>query len=130
MYRAETHKIEVTAEPIYLADQSAPQQGRWFWAYTITITNHSAETVQLISRHWRITDGKGRLHEVRGEGVIGEQPLIEPGGSFSYTSGCPLETPEGIMVGDYAMVKPDGEMISVAIPAFSLDSQTTKRVLH
>ena len=130
MYRAETHGIEVTAEPVYLADQSAPQQGRWFWAYTITITNHSDEPVQLLSRHWRITDGHGRLHEVRGEGVIGEQPLIEPGGSFSYTSGCPLETPEGIMVGDYAMVKTDGEMISVAIPAFSLDSQTTKRVLH
>ena len=130
MYRAETHGIEVTAEPFYLADQSAPQQGRWFWAYTITITNHSDEPVQLLSRHWRITDGHGRLHEVRGEGVIGEQPLIEPGGSFSYTSGCPLETPEGIMVGDFAMVKPDGEMISVAIPAFSLDSQTTKRVLH
>ncbi len=130
MYRAKTHGIEVTAEPIYLADQSAPQQGRWFWAYTITITNHSDEAVQLLSRHWRITDGKGRVHEVRGEGVIGEQPLIEAGGSFSYTSGCPLETPEGIMVGDYAMVKPDGEMISVAIPAFSLDSQTTKRVLH
>ncbi len=130
MYRAKTHGIEITAEPIYLADQSAPQQGRWFWAYTITITNHSDEPVQLLSRHWRITDGHGRLHEVRGEGVIGEQPLIEPGGSFSYTSGCPLETPEGIMVGDYTMVKPNGEMISVAIPAFSLDIQTTKRVLH
>ena len=130
MYRAKTHGIEITAEPIYLADQSAPQQGRWFWAYTITIINHSGEAVQLISRHWRITDGHGRLHEVRGEGVIGEQPLIEPGGSFSYTSGCPLETPEGIMVGDYTMVKPNGEMISVAIPTFSLDSQTTKRVLH
>lgn len=130
MYRAVTHDIEITAEPVYLDEQSAPQQGRWFWAYTITITNHGTERVQLISRHWRITDGHGRVHEVRGEGVIGEQPLIEPGSSFSYTSGCPLQTPEGIMVGDYTMVKPDGEMISVAIPAFSLDSQTTKRVLH
>jgi ApaG protein len=130
MYRAVTHDIEITAEPVYLDEQSAPQQGRWFWAYTITITNHGRESVQLLSRHWRITDGNGQLHEVRGEGVIGEQPLIEPGNSFTYTSGCPLQTPEGIMVGDYTMVKPDGEMISVAIPAFSLDSQTTKRVLH
>ena len=130
MYRAVTHDIEITAEPRYLADQSSPDQGRWFWAYTITITNHGDEAVQLLSRHWKITDGHGRLHEVRGEGVVGEQPLIQPGGSYSYTSGCPLETPEGIMVGAYAMVKPDGEMISVDIPAFSLDSQTTKRVLH
>lgn len=130
MYRAVTHGIEITAEPRYLPDQSSPAQGRWFWAYTITITNHSDNTVQLISRIWQITDGHGRLHEVRGEGVVGEQPVIPSGSSYSYTSGCPLETPEGIMVGSYAMRKPDGEMISVDIPAFSLDSQTTKRVLH
>ena len=76
MYRAVTHDIEITAEPRYLADQSSPDQGRWFWAYTITIINHGDEAVQLLSRHWKITDGHGRLHEVRGEGVVGEQPLI------------------------------------------------------
>jgi len=130
MYRAVTYDIEVTAEPEFLVDESDPQQGRWFWAYTISIANLGREAVQLINRHWRITDGHGRLHEVRGTGVVGEQPVIKPGETFRYTSGCPLETPQGIMVGDYQMQRPAGEMIRVAIPAFSLDSQMINRVLH
>ena len=130
MYRAVTDEIEVTAEPEFLAAESDPKQGRWFWAYTITITNHGSNPVQLISRHWRITDGHGRVHEVRGAGVVGEQPVIKPGASFRYTSGCPLDTPQGIMAGDYLMQYGNGETITVAIPPFSLDSQTKDRVLH
>ena len=130
MYRAVTSQIEVTAEPEFLAAESDPKQGRWFWAYTITISNHGAQAVQLISRHWRITDGHGRVHEVRGAGVVGEQPVIQPGASYRYTSGCPLDTPQGIMVGDYQMHYANGDAITVAIPAFSLDSQTKDRVLH
>jgi ApaG protein len=130
MYRAVTDEIEVTAEPEFLAAESDPKQGRWFWAYTITITNHGSNPVQLISRHWRITDGHGRVHEVRGAGVVGEQPIIKPGASFRYTSGCPLDTPQGIMAGDYLMQYGNGETITVAIPPFSLDSQTKDRVLH
>lgn len=121
MYRAVTHDIEVRAEPFFLPEQSDPEENRYVWAYRITIANHSNETVQLIERHWRITDALGRVQEVEGEGVVGEQPELEPGDSYQYTSGCPLTTTSGIMVGRYTMQTESGQAFEVDIPAFSLD---------
>jgi ApaG protein len=122
MYSETTRSIRVSVEPIYLEDQSSPSDSRYVWAYRVRIENLGAETVQLRSRHWRITDGMGRIQEVRGPGVVGEQPVIEPGEQFEYTSGTPLPTPSGIMVGSYQMETTDGRRFNVAIPAFSLDS--------
>lgn len=122
MYEAVTHNIRVRVTPDYLADQSEPEDNYFFWAYKVEITNLGKDTVQLKTRYWRITDANGRTEEVRGPGVVGEQPVLEPGGSFTYSSGCPLKTPQGLMVGSYQMVANDGRMIDVAIPAFSLDS--------
>ena len=121
MYRATTRDIEVTVEPKFLEAESSPENGRYFWAYSIEITNRGEETVRLRSRHWRITDANGKTEEVRGAGVVGKQPVIEPGEKFSYASGCPLSTPSGIMVGTYQMQNEAGDLFSVAIPAFSLD---------
>jgi len=121
MYEAVTRGIRISVTPQYLEDQSSPEDGEFFWAYTIEITNETEQTVQLRSRVWHITDGQGFTEEVRGPGVVGEQPVIIPGGSFSYTSGCPLSTPSGIMVGSYQMEGEDGALFDVAIPAFSLD---------
>lgn len=122
MYRSETRKIRITVQPAYLPEQSAPEENYYFWSYTVNIRNQGSETVQLLSRYWRITDAAGRVQEVRGAGVVGEQPILKPGESFEYTSGTPLSTPSGIMVGSYRMELPSGEMFEVAIPAFSLDS--------
>jgi len=122
MYAQRTGDIVVTAQPVYLEDQSSPKDHRFVWAYQIRIENQGAETVQLLTRHWRITDAQGRIQEVRGEGVVGEQPVLGPGEVFEYTSGCPLNTPSGFMVGSYGMVTTDGGAFDVAIPAFSLDS--------
>lgn len=122
MYESETRGIRVRVTPTYLEEQSSPEDGEFFWAYTIDISNESDDTVQLRSRVWRITDGQGQTEEVRGPGVVGETPVIEPGASYSYTSGCPLRTPSGIMVGSYQMIDGQGQMFDVAIPAFSLDS--------
>ncbi len=130
MYRATTHGIRITVTPQYLEEQSAPEKGRYFFAYTVEIANLSTERVQLHSRYWRILDGEGRVQEVRGVGVVGEQPVLGPGESFTYTSGCPLPTPSGTMVGTYTMVKANGESFEAQIPAFSLDSPLTKRVVH
>ena len=121
-YRTITRQIEVKAAPTFLADRSSPENGYFFWAYTITLTNHGQETVQLKTRHWRITDANGRLQEVRGAGVVGEQPVLKPGDSYEYTSGTPLPTPSGIMVGTYQMETDQGERFDVRVPAFSLDS--------
>lgn len=121
MYRAVTHDIEVSVEPFFLPDHSEPEESRYVWAYQITIANHSSDSVTLISRHWHITDGLGRVQEVEGEGVVGEQPQLDPGGVYQYTSGCPLTTSSGIMVGRYTMKTPDGDLFEVDIPAFSLD---------
>jgi len=121
MYEAVTRGIRINVTPQYLEDQSSPEDSEFFWAYTIEITNETEHTVQLRSRVWHITDGLGNTEEVRGPGVVGEQPIIVPGGSFSYTSGCPLSTPSGIMVGSYQMEGEDGALFDVAIPAFSLD---------
>jgi ApaG protein len=122
-YTETTRGIRVSVRAFYLADQSEPERGHHVWAYRVTIANEAKETVQLLKRTWRITDGQGRTQEVHGEGVIGEQPVLEPGQSFEYTSGTPLSTPSGFMRGAYHMVvTATGEPFDVAIPAFSLDS--------
>jgi ApaG protein len=122
MYEKVTHNICVSVRPFYLEEQSSPDEDHFVWAYRVNIENRSKETVQLINRHWRITDKLGRLQEVKGAGVVGEQPVLKPGESFEYTSGCPLGTPSGIMVGSYEMSTPEGDHFNVEIPAFSLDS--------
>lgn len=121
MYRAVTHDIEVRAEPFFLPDRSDPEESQYVWAYRITIANHSDRTVKLLSRYWHITDGLGRVEEVSGPGVVGEQPELDPGDSYQYTSGCPLSTPSGIMVGRYTMCDDEGNSFEIDIPAFSLD---------
>lgn len=130
MYRAVTRSIQVSVEPFYLADRSDPEAGEFFWAYRIDITNQGEEPVQLIARHWRITDAHGRTEEVRGLGVVGEQPQLQPGGSFEYTSGVPLKTATGIMAGSYVMENARGERFEVDIPAFSLDSPHMNQSLN
>lgn len=130
MYRALTHEIEITVEPFYLEEQSEPDENRFVWGYRIVITNRSGQTVQLRDRHWRITDALGQVDEVTGEGVVGEQPILAPGEQFEYSSGCPLDTSSGMMVGQYRMVRQDGESFMVDIPAFSLDVPGTARTLN
>lgn len=122
MYSQTTRGITVTVLPSYLEDQSSPAEGHYVWAYRVRIDNGSSETVQLKRRHWKITDAMGRVQEVQGAGVVGEQPVLEPGASYEYTSGTPLGTPSGIMVGAYQMENTDGMVFDIAIPAFSLDS--------
>jgi ApaG protein len=117
---ATTRGINVRVAVSYLAEQSAPAAGRWFWSYHVRIENMGDGPVQLLSRHWRIKDGRGAEHEVRGEGVVGEMPLIGVGQSFDYVSGCPLATTSGSMSGSYRMVDQDGQTFDVEIPAFSL----------
>jgi ApaG protein len=119
-HEAQTRGITVRVAVSYLAEQSAPVSGRWFWSYHIRIENGSSRSVQLLSRYWKITDGRGSVHEVRGEGVVGEMPLVAPGASFDYVSGCPLSTPTGSMEGSYRMVDEDGSSFDVAIPRFPL----------
>ncbi len=130
MYKKTTRAIEVTVQPMYLDEQSAPEEGRFVWAYHVRIANHGQETVRLRTRHWRITDGNGRCHEVRGAGVVGEQPVLHPGETFEYTSGTPLATPSGIMVGSYEMETAAGDVFDVDIPAFSLDSPHQPMNIH
>ena len=125
-YEETTRGVTVRVAPSYLPEQSDPFAGRWVWAYHIRLENDGDVPVQLISRHWIITDARGHVEEVQGPGVVGEQPVIEPGRSFDYVSGCPLTTPSGIMRGTYQMVDADGDAFDVAIPAFSLDSPETK----
>ncbi len=129
-YEAETDEIVVRVRPSYLAGQSDPAAGRWVWAYQVEIVNLSAGPVQLVARRWIITDARGQVEEVRGAGVVGEQPTIQPGDSYSYASGCPLGTESGAMVGAYQMVDDRGRMFDVAIPAFSLDVPGERRVLN
>jgi len=122
MYSRTTHDIRVTVQPVYLDEQSSPDDQQFVWVYQVRIENLGARTVRLRNRYWSITDARGRTQEVRGPGVVGEQPLLRPGENFEYTSGCPLSTPSGMMVGSYEMESETGERIEVAIPAFSLDS--------
>jgi ApaG protein len=130
MYRTVTRGIQVTVVPRFLDDRSSPENGRYFWAYHIEIVNNGGITVQLKTRHWKITDGQGNVQEVRGPGVVGEQPVMRPGERFEYTSGVPLTTPTGLMTGSYQMVSDTGERFDVEVPVFSLDSPHTSRVLH
>ncbi len=122
MYNQTTRDITVSVQPVYLDDQSSPADGHYVWAYRVRIENNGGERVQLRRRHWIITDAVGLVQEVQGAGVVGEQPVLEPGQSFEYTSGTPLHTPSGIMHGTYQMEGPNGETFDVVIPAFSLDS--------
>lgn len=121
-YEKITRGIAVRVQPFYLEDQSTPEEGHYVWAYRVRIENKGDETVQLRTRYWRITDARGRIQEVRGPGVVGEQPVLKPGEMFEYTSGCPLPTSSGFMVGSYQMESAGGETFDIAIPAFSLDS--------
>lgn len=130
MYRAVTRQIEVTVEPNFMPDRSSVERSQYFWSYTIVITNSGDETVQLRTRHWIITDASGHRQEVRGEGVVGEQPVLAPGERFEYTSGVPLPTASGFMTGRYQMVSESGERFEIDVPTFSLDSPDSRRVLN
>ncbi len=130
MYEQVTRKIRITVKPFYLDDQSSPEDDHFVFAYQVRIENQGGETVQLRNRYWQITDDHGRTQEVHGAGVVGEQPVLSPGETFEYTSGTPLSTPSGIMVGTYEMVTSSGERFDVAIPAFSLDSPFTEKRLN
>ncbi|RZJ79314.1 MAG: Co2+/Mg2+ efflux protein ApaG [Brevundimonas sp.] len=129
-YEARTHDVVVRVRPSYLAGQSDPEGGRWVWAYHVEIENHGGSTLQLLARRWSIVDGLGRTEEVRGPGVVGEQPVIGPGQRFAYASGCPLGTPSGSMSGGYYMADETGETFEVEIPAFSLDVPDPRRRLN
>jgi ApaG protein len=130
-YIETTRGIRVTVRSFYLEDQSQPDEGRFVWAYRVTIENESKQTVQLLRRSWRITNAVGRVQRVHGDGVVGEQPVLDPGESFEYTSGTPLDTPTGFMGGQYHMVvTTTGENFDVAIPTFSLDSPHQNLRLH
>ena len=123
VYEAETRGIVVRVVPTYLDQQSDPAAGRWVWAYEVEIENRGDKAVQLLTRHWVITDALGRIQEVNGPGVVGEQPMIGPRQVHRYASGCPLGTSSGVMSGSYGMIDADGAVLEVEIPAFSLDSR-------
>jgi ApaG protein len=129
-YEAETWGFIVRVRPRYLAEQSEPDEGRWVWAYHIEIVNASTRTAQLLSRAWSITDARGRLETVVGPGVVGQTPVLQPGESYTYTSGCPLPTPSGSMLGQYTMVDEAGDRFEIDIPAFSLDIPGVRRSLN
>ncbi len=130
MYRSMTRQIQVTVEPFFLEDESEPDEDRYFWAYMVEIENLGQEPVHLRGRYWQITDERGCVQEVRGPGVVGQEPVIEPGVVFEYTSGCPLSTRSGIMVGSYTMETSEGETFEVEIPAFSLDVPDDTRLMN
>ena len=130
MYIAITNDIQVTALPDFLMERSDPAQDRYFWSYTIEIANLGRVRVQLLSRHWVIIDANGRREEARGPGVVNEQPVLEPGETFRYVSGCPLATPSGMMQGSYRMATDAGETFDIEIPAFSLDSPLSRPTLN
>jgi ApaG protein len=130
MYERTTRGIRISVRPSFLDKESDPEDGRFVWAYTVRIDNQSGETIRLRGRYWRITDAAGMTEEVKGVGVVGEQPTIRPGEGFEYTSGTPLATPSGVMVGRYTMETAKGERFEVDIPAFSLDSPHERRQLH
>jgi ApaG protein len=130
MYTATTRAICVTVKPQYLPDQSDPNKSQYVWAYQVRIENKGDTPVQLRSRHWKITDGLGRLQEVKGPGVVGKTPRLRPGEVFEYTSGTPLSTSSGIMAGTYQMVSEAGESFDIEIPTFSLDTPSVSRQLN
>ena len=130
LYEETTRNIRVAVEPNFLEDESEPEDGRFLWSYHVTIENKSSETVQLLSRYWRITNSRGVVREVRGDGVIGEQPVLKPGQAFEYTSGAPLETASGFMSGSYRMRSASGESFDIGIPMFALESPYEVRRMH
>jgi len=130
MYQATTRGIEVTVEPAFSEERSALEAGAYFWIYTIEIMNNGPDTVQLVNRHWRIIDAQGKIFEVEGPGVVGEQPVLDPGDSFSYTSGVPLGTSSGMMSGNYEMRTTAGEVFLAEVPAFSLDSPGVTQTIN
>jgi ApaG protein len=130
MYQTTTRNIAVSVTPRFMPDRSSAEKSYFFWSYTIEITNGGEQTVQLKTRHWKITDAFGRVQEVKGTGVVGEEPVLEPGASYEYTSGVPLPTPSGIMMGSYGMETPAGERFDIDIPPFSLDGPETRRTVN
>lgn len=130
MYSKTTHDIRVTVEPYYIEEESVPSQDHHFWAYHIRIENLSKKKVQLKTRKWAITDSRGLKQTVQGDGVIGQQPEIEPGKFYEYTSGVPLKTSSAIMEGNYSMQNEEGTNFDIAIPAFSLDSPYHAKKIH
>ena len=130
MYRKTTRSIQVTVTPLFLEEQSDSNDNRYVWAYQVHLENTGNETVQLLTRYWNITDANGKVLEVRGDGVVGEQPVLHAGEQYEYTSGTPLSTPSGIMTGSYQMQTSDGQSFDVDIPAFSLDSPYCQRQVH
>ena len=130
MYERITRGIKIIVRPQYLEGQSKPEENHFVWAYTITLENHGRETVTLRTRYWKITDASGKVQEVRGAGVVGEQPTLKPGDTYQYTSGCPLSTASGFMGGAYQMQAAGGEMFNVDIPTFSLDSPHEKHSIN
>lgn len=129
-YEATTSGIKVEVEPFFIPEQSSADERRWVFGYKVTIANGGSQPVQLKSRHWKIVDALGRIQEVRGDGVIGEQPLIEPGDAFEYASGAPLPTSSGTMHGTYQMIGADGMWFDVEIPMFSLDAPGSRGSLN
>ena len=129
-YMALTRDIRVLVDPTYLEDRSDPDAGQYVWAYTIEIRNEGHQTVQLKERFWEITDGNGKVEIVQGSGVVGEQPVLAPGDAYEYTSGCPLSTDSGFMVGHYTMQRDDQATFNIDIPAFALDLPTARRVVN
>ena len=130
VYEARTRDILVRVVTEYVAAESDPAEGRWVWGYMVEIENHGTETVQLVSRHWIITDAQNRVQEVRGDGVVGEQPVLGPREAYRYTSGCPLTTPSGSMRGSYQMLTADGEVFDAMIPEFSLHLPGAAKTAH
>ena len=130
LYTRTTRDVEISVLPEFLPERSDASEGHYFWAYTIEIANQGETTIQVTDRYWKITDGLGRLEEVRGPGIVGEQPVLQPGDVFRYTSGCPLSTPSGFMTGTYRVVVEGGEEFEAEIPLFSLDSPYLSRVLN
>jgi ApaG protein len=129
-YKAITRGIAVSVEATYLEADSSPSHSQYRWAYRVLIENQGQETVQLLSRHWMITNARGELTEVRGPGVIGKQPFLKPGESHAYTSGTPLNTPSGMMGGSYQMESDSGERFDIEIPTFWLNSPNQGVLLH
>lgn len=129
-YAATTRDITVTVQPYYLEEQSSPDTCHFVWAYHVRIENRGQTTVQLLTRHWKITDAQGHQMEVRGDGVVGKQPVLKPGEAFEYASGTPLASPSGIMLGTYQMVAESGERFDIEIPAFSLDSPHSRKMVN
>lgn len=129
-YEKSTHGVAIAVEPVFLESHSLPSMDHYVWAYRVRIANGRRAAVQLKARYWRITDSRGSVQEVYGEGVVGEQPVIQPGDVYEYTSGAPLATPSGVMLGRYEMETPEGESLDVDVPAFSLDSPHDARRMN